>query len=115
MKHHLPLKLRQLAPLALLSVVAADVLAPAFPLLAVPSGLYLGACLSWGAMTAVKRRDAALLMMGPASITMHLSWAIGFLGALPRGFPRARDGRWGAVSQQLNPPRRRQEAPQIDA
>ncbi len=78
-KHRLRLKLRQGLPLVLLSITGLALLAPLFPWLALPAACYLLACLGWGTMEAVRRADAALLLMGPAAVVMHLSWAIGFL------------------------------------
>jgi succinoglycan biosynthesis protein ExoA len=78
-KHHVLPKLRQLAPLVLLGSFALNVMTPLLPLCALPSGVYTVCCLTWGAATALRRRDPALLLIGPASMTMHLSWAVGFL------------------------------------
>ena len=79
LKHRLKLKLRQCVPLASLLSVAAGAFVPLSPLVAVPASAYVGACLLWGATVALRRRDRAMLLMGPASITMHLAWAVGFL------------------------------------
>ena len=114
LKHRLKLKLRQLAPLAFLTSVLADLLAPATPLLAAPSSVYVGGCLLWGAATAVRRRDPALLLMGPASITMHLSWAVGFLDAQRQGWLRSGRGPWGDISGKLSRLIQRREVPQLE-
>ncbi len=78
-KHRLRLKLRQGLPLILLAATGLAALAPLLPWLAVPVGCYLLACLCWSVAEAARRADAALLLMGPAAVVMHLSWAIGFL------------------------------------
>ncbi len=78
-KHRLRLKTRQCMPLAILASGLLCVLAPAVPWIGIPSMLYLIICLLWGAVEAGRRQDPALLLMGPAAIVMHVSWAIGFL------------------------------------
>ncbi len=78
-KHRQRLRLRQCLPIAILGAFVLALLAPVQPLLALPAGCYVGACLLWGAVQAVRRRDPALLWMGPAAIVMHLAWAVGFL------------------------------------
>ena len=114
-KHGLRLKPRQLAPLAVLASVAADLLVPVTPLVAIPSGLYAGACLLWGAAVAVRRRDAALLLMGPASITMHLSWAWGFVGAQRLRLAEAGRGGLAGLSTGLAAPLKVLKTPQVGA
>ena len=89
-KHRLRLKLRQGLPLVLLAATAVAVLAPLSPWLAVPAAGYLLACLCWGAVEAVRRADTALLLMGPAAVVMHLSWATGFLDSRLRAVASGR-------------------------
>ena len=86
-RHRLRLKLRQRLPLVLLAATGLAVLAPLSPWLALPAGCYLLACLCWGAAEAALRADAALLLMGPAAVVMHLSWAAGFLDSRLRPAP----------------------------
>ena len=78
-KHKLPLKLRQCLPLIILTSIMLCLLTPILPWLGLPATFYLIACLSWGIPTAVEHRDPARLLMGPAAIVMHLSWAVGFI------------------------------------
>ena len=78
-KHRLRLKLRQCRPLAILASGALCLLTPFVPWICIPTALYLSACLLWGVSEAARRHDPALLLMGPAALVMHLSWAIGFL------------------------------------
>jgi len=79
-KHRTRPKLRQLAPLFILSGCATGVaLGPIIPpLLSLPI-VYATICLVWGASVALRARDAALLFMGPAAMTMHMAWAVGFV------------------------------------
>ena len=78
-KHRLRLKVRQCLPLAILASMVLCLLTPVVPWLAIPSGSYLIACFTWGSFEACRRRDLALLLMGPAAVVMHLAWAVGFL------------------------------------
>jgi succinoglycan biosynthesis protein ExoA len=83
LKHRTPPGVRQMLPVAamiacLLSLGLA-ILHPAF--LAVPAG-YGGACTAWGLMLAAWQRQACLILAGPAAITMHMSWAVGFVHRL---------------------------------
>ena len=84
-KHRLRLRLRQCLPIVILMAMPCALLAAFVPLMAVPAGLYLSACLIWGLTEAIRQRDPALVAMGPAAIVMHIAWAIGFLdGRLTR-------------------------------
>ncbi|MFN3746392.1 MAG: glycosyltransferase family 2 protein [Hyphomicrobiaceae bacterium] len=81
LKHAKLPKLRQLLPvLTLMLAVAGLALWPFAGLAAlVPTLGYAAACLLWGAVLAGQSRDLAVLLAGPAAITMHMSWACGFL------------------------------------
>ena len=83
LKHAVRPKPRQVAPLLLLTVCAGGViLTPASSLFLLPALAYVAACCAVGAASARPHRDvAALLMTGPAAMTMHLAWAAGFLRA----------------------------------
>ncbi len=80
-RHGYRLRLRQLAPVAILCgnltmAVAAFALGPA-PIL-IPLA-YVTLCLGWGFVAAVRTRDPALAVsMGAAAMTMHHAWAVGF-------------------------------------
>ena len=78
-KHRQRLRMRQCLPIAILGTFVLVLLAPVLPLMALPAVCYVGACLLWGALQAARRRDPALVWMGPAAIVMHLAWAVGFL------------------------------------
>jgi succinoglycan biosynthesis protein ExoA len=76
---------RQMFPLAALAgCLGAFGLAPFDPPLAAAGLLYPLACLAWGAVGAIARRDPRLLVAGPALVTMHLAWATGFLAGVAR-------------------------------
>ncbi|RAI60096.1 glycosyltransferase family 2 protein [Roseicella frigidaeris] len=80
LKHRLRPRPRQMAPVAALGCSLGGLLAaPLEPSLALAAAAYPAACLGWGAVRAARARDAWLLAAGPALITMHLSWAAGFL------------------------------------
>jgi succinoglycan biosynthesis protein ExoA len=78
--HRMRPRLRQMLPVVVLgSFLFALLLMPLFPLVGLIPTVYLAACLLWGAVAAIRKRDPWLLAMGPAAIVMHLSWAAGFL------------------------------------
>jgi succinoglycan biosynthesis protein ExoA len=80
-KHAMRPRVRQLLPVLifLASVIslaawpAIGVLALLFP------AAYIGACLAWGLLLAVRDRQPWLVLSGLAAVTMHMSWAVGFL------------------------------------
>jgi succinoglycan biosynthesis protein ExoA len=85
--HGMKPRLRQLLPVAVLaSFLYAIVIMPVIPLVLLIPAVYLVACLLWGVVAAIRKRDPWLLAMGPAAVVMHLSWAAGFLreSAFPR-------------------------------
>ncbi len=89
LKHGLAPKPRQMAPVAMLAGLAGGaVVAPFAPVLALPALAYPALCLGWGAARAARAGDAALLLSGAALMTMHLSWAAGFLRGALRRQPR---------------------------
>jgi len=89
LKHGLSPKPRQMAPVAMLGGLAAGALvAPFAPVLALPALVYPTLCLGWGALRAARAGDAAMLLGGPALMTMHLAWAAGFLRGVLRRQPR---------------------------
>lgn len=85
LKHRLWPRPRQMAPVAALGVIAGGAIAAPFagPLV-LPALAYPALCLSWGAREAVKQRDATLILVGFALMTMHMSWAAGFLTSIGR-------------------------------
>jgi succinoglycan biosynthesis protein ExoA len=85
LKHRSVPRARQMLPVAvLLACVLSLGLAVVHPVfLAVPAG-YVGACSAWGLMLAARQREGCLMLSGPAAVTMHLSWAVGFLHRLLR-------------------------------
>ena len=87
-KHRLKPKPRQMIPVVALAGCAAGVItAPFVPMLALFALIYPATCLSWGVHGAINRRDPRMLAGGLALMTMHLSWATGFLAASARPVP----------------------------
>lgn len=79
-KHRTQLRLRQLLPpvtLGLLLLCLAS--SPFIPWLLLGPAAYLAACLAAGAADALRRHDPCLLLVGPAAIVLHLSWAAGLV------------------------------------
>jgi succinoglycan biosynthesis protein ExoA len=88
LKHRLKPRPRQLAPVAALGLCLGGLaILPVLPALALPALAYLLGCLAWGATQAIANRDPWLLAAGPALLTMHLSWASGFLRTAFTGGP----------------------------
>ncbi len=81
LKHASRPKLRQILPVIVL--VTCLLAIASWPLIGavalLPPAAYVGACLLWGIFLAVRGRDASLVFSGPAALTMHMSWALGFL------------------------------------
>jgi succinoglycan biosynthesis protein ExoA len=81
--HRLRPKIRQVGPLLILfAAFAGALLAPVNLIFGLLPLTYVLLCLTWGLMRALAARDPWMLAMGPACITMHLSWSAGFLSAL---------------------------------
>jgi succinoglycan biosynthesis protein ExoA len=81
LKHRRPPKVRQMLPLAALGMNVLSLTAGlglGWPFL-LPSLAYVGACLSGGLLLAASERDPAACAAGLAAITMHQSWATGFV------------------------------------
>ncbi len=90
-KHRMRLKPRQIAPLlvppAVLLAALGAALSPVHPaawLLTVPALVWAGICLTYGAILAIKSRRLPVLLAGPAAMTMHLAWGLGFITAWAR-------------------------------
>jgi succinoglycan biosynthesis protein ExoA len=92
LKHRLTPRPRQMAPIVALGICLAGILAaPVLPMVSLFALVYPLSCVAWGAVRAVTRRDPWLLAAGPALVTMHLSWATGFLrSVIGRGRPARR-------------------------
>lgn len=82
-----------LAPLALLAA-----LAPLQPLLALPFGLWLAACLLAGAVTALRARAPGLVLCGVPGAVMQMSWSLGFWSRALRLVAQGRGGKAHAPS-----------------
>jgi succinoglycan biosynthesis protein ExoA len=78
LKHHSRLKLRQALPLVVAPAAACLALAPLFGWMAAPIIVWACAALGFGLVLAARRKDPAVLMSGPAAMTMHLAWSAGF-------------------------------------
>lgn len=78
--HRMRPRLRQVMPLILMAASIGG-------LALMPENIWFGlvplsyalCCLIWGVIGSIHARDAWLLAMGPAAITMHMAWAIGFV------------------------------------
>lgn len=77
-KHRMPLKPRQLAPAAIAPAALAALLAPLWPLAALPFALYLALCLALGLFVGAKNGAACAYASGAPAAIMHLAWSFGF-------------------------------------
>ena len=87
--HPRSIRLRQLAPPALVMGIAGSLAAVAlgFTWGALLPLTYLGALTLWPLGVGVKRREWAALALAPVLATMHLSWGIGFFVPVRRSAP----------------------------
>jgi succinoglycan biosynthesis protein ExoA len=92
LKHRLTPRPRQMAPVIALGLCLVGLLLlPFLPAVSLIASAYPLGCIAWGAAQAVTRRDPWMLAAGPALVTMHLSWAVGFLrSVVAAGKPAAR-------------------------
>ena len=77
LKHYTPLKLRQAAPLAIAPAVLSAMLSPLYLPFILPALVWALAALSFGVVLAARRRDANVMLSGPAAMIMHLAWSAG--------------------------------------
>jgi succinoglycan biosynthesis protein ExoA len=82
LKHRAALKLRQVLPLAVAPAVAALLAAPFSAALAGPALVWAGVSLAYGLALALRARDPAVVLAGPAAMIMHLAWSAGFWSQL---------------------------------
>ena len=84
-KHPRSLQPRQLAPpLAVVGLITSFIAALANPSWLVIPAVYAAGLQSAGIWLAMRRRDAALLFVGPALAVMHMAWGLGFLSVILR-------------------------------
>lgn len=81
LKHGKIPKLRQVLPLLLLLAMVGGLTFWPFAgfTALLPAAFYASSCLVWAIVLAAQSRDAAVLLAAPAAMSMHLSWAVGFL------------------------------------
>lgn len=92
-KHHLRPRPRQMIPVLALGGCAAGITAaPVAPAMAALALVYPASCIAWGMLQTIRRGDARLMAAGLALMTMHLSWALGFVTSYvqPRPGPMTR-------------------------
>jgi succinoglycan biosynthesis protein ExoA len=82
LKHSTPLRMRQALPLAVAPAMLGAVFSPLFWPLVVPALVWSLIALGFGATLAVRRREAGVLLAGPAGMIMHLAWSAGFWNQL---------------------------------
>ncbi|WP_011580000.1 MULTISPECIES: glycosyltransferase family 2 protein [Chelativorans] len=78
LKHRVVPKVRQMAPLLILPFAILATLSFVYWFAAIPFLLWAATCLVYGAMLAIRERDAKLLLAGPSAMIMHFAWSAGF-------------------------------------
>jgi succinoglycan biosynthesis protein ExoA len=90
LKHRLTPRPRQMAaPAILIGCLGGLVLEPLIPWFSAAPISYVLGCTAWGSLAAARARDPWLLAIAPAAMTVHLSWAAGFVSTV-LGAARAR-------------------------
>lgn len=79
LKHRLALKPRQWAPIFVAPAVLLSVLAPLWPVFALPAVVWLVTCLGFGLVLGAREKSVCAAGAGIAAIIMHFSWSLGFL------------------------------------
>ena len=77
LKHRARLRPRQTLPLLVAPALVLAAVSPWFGLAAAPATLWAIACLGFGLLLAVRRRDPWGVLAGPAAMIMHAAWSFG--------------------------------------
>jgi len=78
LKHRALPKLRQLAPAAVLPAVLLALLTPVCWIAALPLAAWIAFCLGYGVALGIKAGEMRIAMSGPAAMSMHFGWSVGF-------------------------------------
>jgi succinoglycan biosynthesis protein ExoA len=78
-RHRMPVKLRQLLPLAVVPALLLLLLAPWQPLLALPAMAWGALSLGYGLAIGLRTGDRCAMLSGVAAMLMHAGWALGFI------------------------------------
>jgi succinoglycan biosynthesis protein ExoA len=84
LKHHTRLRLRQLAPVAVLPMGLVALGTPLVPAAAIPVAAWAIVCLVYGLYLGLRRGDLGALAVGPAAMIMHTGYSMGFWKAVAR-------------------------------
>lgn len=87
-KHRTPLKLRQLAPIAVAPAILAAMLAPFSLWWALPTAIWLSICGLYGVFLGLRARSPCACGSGLAAAIMHAAWSVGFLAQLTAPRPK---------------------------
>jgi succinoglycan biosynthesis protein ExoA len=77
-KHRARLRLRQMAPIAVVPITLLAAASPWNWIVAIPVTIWALGCVAYGTVLAIKSRDGALIASGAAAIIMHFGWSLGF-------------------------------------
>lgn len=79
MLHRLPMKARQLIPLAVVPAVILLPVSPWWPIAAIPAVCWAGVSLGYGILLGLRANDRCAMLSGIAAMTSHLGWSLGFM------------------------------------
>jgi succinoglycan biosynthesis protein ExoA len=101
-RHPTSFKVRQFAVPAFMSACAiAIILSPLMPLLLMLPAFYIFVLAATSLSITMKKRSVCGLLAGPAAMTMHVSWALGFISGilLLREAPWNRDKNFSSLGE----------------
>jgi succinoglycan biosynthesis protein ExoA len=87
--HRMRPKLRQMVPLLVPIAVILSLIAPFFPIFALPLLGWAVLSITAGALIGWRLRSACAALSGLAAMIMHMAWGFGFLGQITFGRPPA--------------------------
>jgi succinoglycan biosynthesis protein ExoA len=92
LKHRVMPKVRQMIPLLVFPVVLLAPFSLVYLLAALPFLVWSMVCIFYGLVTAIRRRDMALALVGVSAMVMHLGWSMGFWLQLLEPRPQTQHG-----------------------
>jgi succinoglycan biosynthesis protein ExoA len=98
LKHRARPRLRQMLPALVLPALLLALLAPFWWVASCPLIGWVAFCLGYGLTLGIRAKDLTLTAAGPAAMTMHMGWSVGFWKAILTEFGKSR-----ALSRSPNP------------
>jgi succinoglycan biosynthesis protein ExoL len=101
-KHDKNMKLRHPALLTVAPMICLLLLAPFWPISAIPAVAWGLFCLGFGLIIGIRRRDGCTAAAGAAAIIMHAGWSFGFFRELISGISRRLVEKTSRTKNQIN-------------